>query len=286
MGSGMEVRVLGAAEVRYAGVPMTKWRAGKTKTLLHYLALQHGRVVARSKLVDVLWPDGEQADGNASLKVAIHALRKALQDCSVGLERPIAEVRYVDFGYELVAEDLWVDSVEFARLARQGATLDAAGEVDAARAAYEDAVAIYRGPFLPEDESDWAREERMWIESMGLKVLCRLATLAVEQGEDMLAIEYCKRVLHLDPYNERAYRRMMEIHGRSRELGMALRWFSECDDRLQRGLGVPPSENTHECLVKVLAMCGVPVDRRGARKAATTASSLGAPRGVGVRTGN
>lgn len=265
MGSaGMEVRLLGPAEVRVAGAPVTKWRAGKTRTLLQYLALRRGTVVPRSELLDVLWPDGERGGGNASLKVAIHALRKALRDCSAGLSRPVAEVRFVDFGYELVADELSVDSKEFAAAAREGSALEEAGDIDGACSAYERALAIYRGPFLPEDDSEWAREERMWTESRCLKVLCRLGAIAAQKGQDLVVIDYCRRVIDLDPYHEQAYRTMMEIHGRSRELGMALRWYSECEKRM-KGLGVPPSASTRQSLAQVLALCDVSVGdgRRG-----------------------
>jgi DNA-binding SARP family transcriptional activator len=269
----MEVRLLGPAEVRVSGAPVTKWRAGKARTLLQHLAVRWGTVVPRSELIDVLWPYSEQGVGNASLKVAIHALRKALRDCSAGLGRPVAEVRFVDFGYELVADDLWVDSNEFAAAAHEGSALEGAGDIDGACSAYERALETYRGPFLPEDDSEWAREERMWAESRYLKVLCRLGAIAAEKGQDLVVIDYCKRVIDLDPYNEQAYRTMMEMHGRNRELGMALRWYSKCEERM-KGLGVLPSASTRQSLTQVLALCDIavgdgregdfPVPRQGA----------------------
>jgi two-component SAPR family response regulator len=256
-GRRLEVKMLGTSEVRVQGVPAAGLRAGKTRKLFQYLAMRRGRVIPKSQLVDVLWPEGSSGGGNASLKVAVHALRRVLRECEKQAGVPVAEVRYVDFGYELVTEDVCVDVTEFSTLAQAAAAAAEAGDVELAKATYTEAAALYHGPFLPDDESEWAREERMWAESLYVKILNGLIMIAVSEGRELAAIDLCKRVVSLDPYNEEMYRLMMEMHGNSSELGMALRWYSECEDRLRNGLGVEPSDETRESLVRVLALCGV-----------------------------
>lgn len=264
--SKLEIRTLGASEVCLDGKPVPKWRAGKTLKLFQYLAVRGGQIIPRSQLVDVLWPEGSQSGGNASLKVAIHGLRRVLMECEAQAGRPVATIRYAEFGYELVADDIWVDVNVFSSLVRAAENAEGSNNLDLAKMKYSQAAELYRGPFLPDEDSCWAREERMWAESLCVKVLNRLASITAAEGKTVLAIDFCRRALALDPYNEEMYRLMMEIHGNSKELGMALRWYSECDERMRAGLGVEPSDQTRDSLVRVLTECDVSMDASAARQ--------------------
>lgn len=65
------------------------------------------------------------------------------------------------------------------------------------------------------------------------------------------------RASEIDPYNERTYRLMMELHGKRGDLGMALKWYSVCESRLHDELGVPVSGETRSVLSSVMKRCDV-----------------------------
>ncbi|MFD7115470.1 BTAD domain-containing putative transcriptional regulator [Streptomyces sp. NPDC059883] len=236
---------------------ITRWRAGKARSMLQYLITRRGVVVPREILSEVLWPGEDKSPSSSSLKVAAHALRKALADGSLMDERSGVRVEYQDFGYILRAPVAWVDCEAFRGHAKRGMSFERQGDRAAAIREYESAVSLYRGPFLPAEESRWAEEERVWYQSTALKVVQRLGALAVECGDDFGAIEWCQRASDIDPYNEGTYRLMMEIHGKRGELGMALKWYSVCESRLLGELGVSVSGETRMALSAVMRRCDV-----------------------------
>ncbi|MFC8737729.1 BTAD domain-containing putative transcriptional regulator [Streptomyces sp. NPDC048405] len=250
----LQVRLLGDFEVLADGVPVARWRAGKARNLLQYLITRRDTVVSRDVLSEVLWPGEDKSPGNSSLKVAAHALRKALAD---GPLTSGVRVEYQDFGYVLRASGIWVDCEAFRGHATRGFTLEQRGDRAAAVREYKAAAALYRGPFLPSEEARWAETERAWHQSTGLKVVQRLAALAIKGGDDFGAIEWCRRASEIDPYNERTYRLMMELHGKRGDLGMALKWYSVCESRLHDELGVPVSGETRSVLSSVMKRCDV-----------------------------
>lgn len=252
MHDGVEVRLLADFRLRVGGEEVRRWRAGKARSLFHYLIPRRGTIVPCERLNEVLWPGEYKARSNSSLKVAAHALRRVLHDAALAL--PEAEVRldFEDFGYVLRAPKVWVDIDAFADLAQRASALECGGKKAAAVACYKAAAAVYRGDFLPCETADWAEEQRAWLRSTYLTVVHRLGSLCVCEGDEFGAIAWYRKALEVDPFNEIAYQAMMQLHGRRGEMGMVMYWYSQCEARLERELGVPVSEQTRETVGNLL----------------------------------
>ena len=253
----LEIRMLGTAKISVDGTPLKGWRAGKALKLFQCLAFNHGEVVPRSQLIEALRPGEEQSGCNGSLKVVVHSARSILKRNEKELGSSLAAIEYADFGYQLLAEGAWVDTVEFAALIKQAAIAEGENNLSLAKEMYANAAELCQVTFLPDDDSEWACRERIWIDSLRVKILNRLAAAEARGGCDFRAMEYCKQLIKLDPYNEDVYRLMMRIHSSRGELGMALKWYSEGEEVLKNELGVDPSEATIKTLEESLAMCGV-----------------------------
>ncbi len=75
-------------------------------------------------------------------------------------------------------------------------------------------------------------------------MLDRLAAGLAARGETARAIEHARRRLALDPLNEAAHRRLIELYGASGDRAAALAQYRECVRTLHRELGVTPMEET------------------------------------------
>lgn len=66
----LSVCFFGSFSVSVDGLPVQRWRAGKSRSFFQYLALHRGRLMTRDQLRDALWPDAEWCASSSSLKVA------------------------------------------------------------------------------------------------------------------------------------------------------------------------------------------------------------------------
>ncbi|NUR24289.1 MAG: AfsR/SARP family transcriptional regulator, partial [Catenulispora sp.] len=136
----LTVSILGPLEIRVDGAPVTLGGA-RLRTLVSRLALDPGRAVTASSLIDALWAD-EPPDGAANaLQSLISRVRKSLGDPALLASTPGG-------GYRLAIAPESVDAVRFETLFRSGREALRADDPSAARQTLREALALWRGPAL------------------------------------------------------------------------------------------------------------------------------------------
>src|SRR5262249_61521144 len=77
-------------------------------------------------------------------------------------------------------------------------------------AALQEAVALYRGPLLPDCPEEWASVERNQREQAYLGALEALAGHLSAQGDPAAAVHHLRLLVAADPYRESAYGALMQ----------------------------------------------------------------------------
>lgn len=148
--------LLGGFKLERPGETITRLRTQKTVALLAWLALHPHREHGREELIERFWPESDLEQGRASLRVALNALRKAL-------EPPPAPPNSV-----LIATRTHL------KLRPESLTTDvAAFEAAVKRKDNTEAQRLYAGPFLPGYYDEWIIEEQERLEA----ALCALPLL-------------------------------------------------------------------------------------------------------------
>jgi DNA-binding SARP family transcriptional activator len=107
-----------------------------------------------------------------------------------------------------------------------------------------------------------------------LDALRQVRDAAIEAGDYGEAIDWCRRMLEIEPWLEETYRALMVCHARLEQRGRVKSWYDLCVRRLREELEVDPEHATR--LVFEQAMQGrlqgstrraaVPAGRPGARR--------------------
>jgi len=225
----LSVSLLGPPLAEVDGLPLTV-DTRKATALLAYLAVEPGRH-GRESLAALLWPEYAPDRARAALRRTLSTLRSALGGNWLAVARDAVS---------LERDGLSLDVDEFRRLA-DGDDL----------AELEQAASLQRGAFLagfglrdsaPFD--DWQSLQAGTLARELGSVLDRLAEGFGARGDHPRAIEHARRRLALDPLNEAAHRRLIELYGASGERAAALDQYRECVRTLHRELGVAPTEET------------------------------------------
>ena len=236
----MRVRLLGSFEVE--GVPERRLGSRKGRTLLKILALSRGAPVSVDHIAEVLWGEDQPSRPADQVGVLVSRLRGVL-----GAER----IARSDAGYALAAD--WIDVEELLGLANVSAEALAAGRLGAARAAADTALALVRGPLLPDEDGPWIETERARVQAEVTYVQRLAVDAAVAANDHGAAAALAEQALVSDPYDEVLLRALMSAHLAAGRPASALAAYGRVRARLADDLGVPPTAETEAVYLRALA---------------------------------
>ena len=223
-------------------VPPREWRTGKTMDLLRILALNNGRPVRRSRLMETLWPGVSEERARGSLRTASSHIRQATQTNCI--------VRHPD---GLVLTDAWVDTVEFLGLARDAHKSARAGSHERVLGLARTAEELYIDDLRAyDDESEWAKAEREHLRRARYGLLCEAAAAALELSAFAEALDFATTAVDIDPMSETAQRALMSAYAELGDISAALRIFETYRARLAEELGADPSPQTRDLHLRLL----------------------------------
>jgi predicted ATPase/DNA-binding SARP family transcriptional activator len=231
-------RILGPLEVE--GV--SALGGPKQRALLARLLLAAGHVVPAERLVDDLWPDEPPETARHALQVYVSTLRKEL-----GAER----IRGESGGYVLALGEDEVDAERFERLAGEGARLLERGDAGAALDALQQALALWRGPALPDVGRSLATE-RARLDSARLAALEDRIEADLELGRHDELVAELEALVRDEPLRERPRRQLMLALYRSGRQADALAAYHDARRTFVEELGLEPGAQLRELEAAIL----------------------------------
>jgi DNA-binding SARP family transcriptional activator len=224
----------------------------KPRQLLELLLVEHGHVVPKERLAELLWGDTPPVNAAAALDTYASTLRRALEP-----DRERGRSRYLvggGGGLLVPAETVEVDLERFDTLIGEAEAHDRTGEPERARAALETALSLVRGQVL-EDEpyASWALRVRELYDERAMAARLSAAEHALAAGDAAAALTHAHEVLHADRTREAAYRVVMVASYRLGRQDEALGAFERCRRALADELGVDPLPETvavHEAILR------------------------------------
>jgi ATP/maltotriose-dependent transcriptional regulator MalT/DNA-binding SARP family transcriptional activator len=236
-------------------IAANSWRRAKARQLFQLLLTYRHTALDRDQILEHLWPGMEPTAAGRNFKVTLNTLYQVLEP----QREPGAESAFVHrdaTSYCLRAgADLWLDAEQFTTLIAQARAAQNAPAPLRPRAAssspppalplLEEAVALYKGDYLPEAIYEtWAAAERERLAVMFLSAADRLTEHYLEARRYEQAVELAQRILAADNCWERAYRHLMLAYHRLGNRGQIGRVYQRCVQTLRDELDVAPTDET------------------------------------------
>ena len=214
---------------------------GRPVELLKVLVALGRHNVRADQLADALWPHVEADYAHKSFTATLHRLRRMLDDDDALVLR--------DGRLTLNKTSVWVDTWALDQLFDDfDAALRAASPGSAAPVLgnfAEQALALYRGPFLPDESEQPAyiacREQ---ARARLLRFLARLARAWEEAGSSGTAADNYLRYIAVDDLCEPLYRQLMLCFQRSGEPGEAIATYERLRMVLSTRMRAMPAPET------------------------------------------
>jgi len=244
--SELVIQALGEPAVLLAGRPIRHWRMARSMELFFFL-LAVGRPVSKEEIITELWPDFDNQT-NQTFHSTLHYLRKLFgADCFV----------FQAGGYSLNLARCYADRVRYdvqdfenycARAREALNDVDDAG----ARAAFLQAVELYRGEYGRPFYSDWCTARRYELRTAYLEARRQLAQIAWRGAAFDESIEHWRSILQVDNCMEEAHLGVMQCYVRQGKRSAALRQYHSCQQTLQQELGVQPGSALQQFYQRLL----------------------------------
>jgi predicted ATPase/DNA-binding SARP family transcriptional activator len=249
------------------GRPLTEFESDKARALLIYLAMDVGRPHRREQLSALFWTEQDEKGALQNLRKTLHRLRQTLgyTDRKPGLgsgqsaqipDSPLLtsfllitpqSVQFnADSDYELDVHRFQALIAETKHHRHR--------RLEACRSCIERltrAIQLYRGDFLAgfsiKDSPDFDEWVALHRERLCLQALDALSSLAAYhecRNEDATAIDYARRQLELEAWQEEAHRLLMRALARDGNRAAALAQYQTCQRILMKELGIEPEPDT------------------------------------------
>ncbi len=242
----IDVGILGPLEIRREGEAIAVG-GERPRAVLALLALSANRVVATDELIETLWGDEPSDKALAGLRVYISRIRKAFGDLSDRLQtEPI--------GYRLVLEAGELDAERFFDSLARGQALLADGHADEASTAFNEALALWRGPAVAEVAEhptlapDVVRLEEARLAAVEGKMAAELAA-----GRHAAVVAELEGLTRAHPLREGLWAQRITALYRCGRQAEALRAYQDLRELMVEELGIEPTPDLRRLEAAVLA---------------------------------
>ncbi len=245
----LAIRTLGGLRILRGGsAPLgtRDWQGSRPALLFKAILVHGGRHIPKDILLEAVWPDHPPQNSLRNFKVTLHRLRKMLEP---DLD-PARGSSYIHLKDNLVSLDkhlCQVDTDALHRLCKRARRIGATVDTRELRAMRREAIALYRGDFLPEEPYlTWAEIKRTTLRQEFMHLMYRLGQRLEAQQAFAEARRCYRQIIDLDPSQEKAQRhlmRLLDADGRPQE---ALQLYEAMCTFLQTEIGASPDRATIE----------------------------------------
>jgi ATP/maltotriose-dependent transcriptional regulator MalT/two-component SAPR family response regulator len=178
------------------------WRTKKGKALFAFLIINRSYGCTKDQLIDAFWPGKDLHEAAHSLQVEISSLRALLSELGNTEIKNKEIITFKNQKYTLDQRFLVrTDVQEFDDLVREGEVACDRHPHDAERI-YARALGLYRGDFGLDITDEWCENIRRSYRQTVIRILKKMGKYHLASGRYRPALEYYRRALALDDYDE------------------------------------------------------------------------------------
>jgi DNA-binding SARP family transcriptional activator/TolB-like protein len=228
----LNLRLLGAPLISTADNPDVRLPTKKSQALLIYLASPPGVARSRDQLAGLLWGLSAQEQARTSLRQNLARLRKSLGSAKDVISANAQQIQLVP---ELVETDTAILEGLLSRPDIE--SLETAA--DLLRGEFASGLHVNEDPF-----EEWIANERRRISDLAISALERLLRHYENQNDYDRAAAIARKLLVIDPLQERVHRSLMRALSHQERFESALQQYKTCQDLLRKELDIAPGDET------------------------------------------
>ncbi len=230
------INALGKMEVKINEHPVSSavWQTQTARDLFFFI-LDHPEGLTKEAIGATFWPDSSMSELKLRFKNVVYRLRRAAGRDAILFDDEIYRFNIAtDYEYDVEA---FLKEIKLSQQAEENEKKIEHGKA---------AIALYRGPYLPDINETWVVAERERLHQVYVDALLRLANLYLESGQHEAALETCQVALWQDRCLEAAHRLAMRVHAARGNRAAVVRQYEFCKQVLRDEYNSTPSPQTEQ----------------------------------------
>lgn len=230
----LKLQLLGEPRIFISETSEVYLATKKSQALVVYLASSPGIAHSRDHLATLLWGRSAKEQARSSLRQNLSKLRNSLGPCKDAIDATAQQIRFdTDF--------VEIDYIQFEKL-MSGGTVEE----------LEEATGMLRGEFAAglyineADFDDWLSNERRRLSDIAISGLVQLLDHYTSNNQSSEAIVIARKLLALDPLQERVHLSLMTALADQERYESALQQYKICCDHLRKELDISPGKQAIE----------------------------------------
>lgn len=216
-------------------------RSKKVWELFKFMLSNRGQAYFPEAILDSISPEEEYSDPGRVMRGLMFRLKQAL-DSGAGYKSLSDNLEYTHGSYRWQDnEEYWIDVDGFEDLAYRARTTPANQKEDAITL-YQQAVDLYKGPYLPESSyREWIIPHRVYYYDLYLDCLLSLTDLLKSKRDYSGIIKLCEQALAVEYFEEKIHIRLIEALMAEGLNNRAKAHYNEVSSTFYKELGIKPS---------------------------------------------
>ncbi len=257
MSAILKIICFGGLRIELNGTAISNFETDKAKALLIYLATESPRVVRRSQIAGLLWPDDSEDRALHNLRQTLSSLKKTVGDSLNQPEFILADRESIQINPNAFIS---VDSLEFGKSFRKAfqyyQSHNGKGLIHIRF--LMQAMSLFQGEFLAHFSlsKSYLFEEWMFLKKeeynlMAIRGFTLLSVYHEKRAEYHLAIEYLSKIVELFPWDEMARNRLIRLFAIDHQWSAAKKHYFSLKRYLEEELSVSPSEESKKLFEQI-----------------------------------
>ncbi len=217
-----------------------KWRTNKARELFAYFVHQRGQDVHKSDMIIDIWPEYDRERAIAHLHTGVYYIRKMIKQYR--LEHCMT-VYYANdyYRFDMQGVSLDMDNLVCIASMRECIQHDNIEQ-------YEQAAALYCGPYMGNHDYPWSVIERQKLELDYLELVSKLSEYYESTQRYQDAIELLQRGLEHNPWQEELHELLMDIYNITGNHTAREEHYRRMKEMFREELGIEPKVSAQsEC---------------------------------------
>ena len=231
----LHILTFGQFEVRQTNclISDSALRRRRAGELFRLLLVSQNHSLSRDEIIEALWPNKPSSSIQPLFHQATSALRRTLEP---------------ELPDKFPSRYLQIEEGQVTLHMPPGSRMDfQVFEQHIQKEEWEAALAIYRGDLFPSDRyAEWAVAPRERLRRLYLRALLIVAHSHDQAGRHREALDLCRRILEIEPWQEDAVLIGMKACLAFRDRAGALRLYRELERTLREELGTVPQPTLRE----------------------------------------
>lgn len=212
-----------------------KWRTSKALELFAYFVHHHGKVIERETLLDLFWPEQDEARSSQQLYTTIYHIRKVLKTEKIDSVHLVHSKEYYG-GYILQTDESVVYATEEWEKELQSYLSIDKGNAEK----HESLLCQYKGDYYAAYDFNWAEAEQERLRKCWFYHVSRMYGYYIQENQPTQAVHWLKRLQEKHPYEEEVHFRLMKLYAELDQRFLVEEQFRNLIEKMD-DLGVKPA---------------------------------------------